>query len=97
MDQGDRENDKNIPLFMKHGVEEHVEQHKKPERKVFYLKKNMTNLLAAFYYCVGCSLVHLAMFITILFVKWPNIEEGRKVDLDYIASVKNKSPDFFTS
>ena len=84
-----------MPAYMSHGVEEHDEQHDKPERKVFYLKKNMTNLLAAFYYCVGCSLVHMAMFITILIVKWPDVEAARKVDLDYIASIRKKDPEFF--
>ena len=56
----------------------------------------MTNLLAAFYYCVGCSLVHVAMFITIFIVKWPDIEEAKKVDNMYIEGLKKADPTFFS-
>ena len=56
----------------------------------------MTNLLAAFYYCVGCSLVHVAMFITIFIVKWPDIDEAKKVDTMYIEGLRKADPTFFS-
>jgi len=56
----------------------------------------MTNLLAAFYYCVGCSLVHVAMFITILIVKWPDVDEAKEVDNVYIEGLRKADPTFFS-
>jgi len=52
------------------------------ERKTFN-KKNYIDPTAAFLYSLGCSLVHLALFITIFFVEMPNVDRAKEFDSKY--------------
>ena len=56
--------------------------------KKTYIKKNQYDPTAGILYGVGCSLIHLAMFITMFFIKFPDVEKARKIDQNYFETVK---------
>lgn len=54
------------------------DSNKTVERK--FNKKNYIDPTAAFLYSLGCSLVHLALFLTIFFVQMPDIDKAKEFD-----------------
>lgn len=44
------------------------------------MKKNYIDPTAGFFYILGCSLVHFSMGISMIFIKWPNLEQAKALD-----------------
>jgi len=61
--------------------------------RILKIRKNATNSTAGFSYGLGCSLVHLCMFITILFIERPHIGKAKELDKKYHQDIKSKFSD----
>lgn len=53
------------------------------EKKQYFVKKNPWDVLAVIYYSIGCSLLHLAMFIAIFFVEGAHMANANAFDKEY--------------
>ena len=54
------------------------------ENKHYVVKKNPWDVLAVIYYSIGCSLIHLAMFVAIFFVELADMNKANAIDKEYM-------------
>ena len=45
----------------------------KLKKEYYHVKKNYIDPTSGFFYILGCSLVHFSMAVSIIFVKWPDV------------------------
>lgn len=48
---------------------------KKPNQRIVWVKKNLIDQTAALSYCLGVSIVHLSMFLTLFMVEMPDLRK----------------------
>jgi hypothetical protein len=72
-------------------IEQSSAKPEKEKKKKVYIKKQQFDTTSSIFYSLGCSLVHLSMFITIWFVKPPNTEMGKIMDQSYTEQFQNKT------
>lgn len=51
--------------------------------KLIKIKKNQIDMTTGFLYSMGCSIIHLALLITLFIIKKPNLAEATRIDNDY--------------
>ena len=56
--------------------------------KIYHVRKNQINSMAGFFYGLGCSIVHLALFVAANFVRRPQLDRAKELDRLYLQDLK---------
>lgn len=62
--------------------------------KTTYVRKNYIDSVSIFAYMLGCSIVHLSLFISINFVQRPNIERAIQLDEEHNSLTISGDPNY---